>query len=114
MHSAGTLNLHHKAVGLSSTRFAIKGVTDRFVKNCTLRSLRSPPAIALLASGNPIEWIQKFFGGLGDAVRESNCLSVQGRDSDNVRQIALQVLPHTEHEAIPGPSCWHDLRPRHY
>jgi hypothetical protein len=25
MHSAGTLNLHHKAVGLSSTRFAVKG-----------------------------------------------------------------------------------------
>jgi hypothetical protein len=71
MHSAGTLNLHHKAVGLSNTRFAVKGVTDRFVINCTLRSLRSPPAIALLASGNPIEWIQRFFGDPGDAVPES-------------------------------------------
>jgi hypothetical protein len=55
--------------GRKSTRRS--GVTDRFVKNCTLRSLRSPRAIALLASGNPIEWIQSFFGGPRDDVRKS-------------------------------------------
>jgi hypothetical protein len=30
MHSGGTLNLHHKAVGLSSTRFAVKRAVIEF------------------------------------------------------------------------------------